>query len=231
LKDIDESEKALRVLKERLDETVRGLGNKVSERGKLLELAAYLYWMIPEVRPEPLAEAVIGERNTHRLRKQLPAITAGIHCDRCNAPLSFKSRSQLQDAIREAKGTAKLVEQGISLWAEGYIYVMVCKSCRKEILSERAVREAKETQARQRRLDELRRMPYPEYLRTPEWQARRLRHLQSAGNRCQVCNAPGPQLDVHHRTYKRRGEELFQDLIVLCRNCHTLFHREGRLAS
>lgn len=34
-------------------------------------------------------------------------------------------------------------------------------------------------------------------------------------------------LDVHHRTYKNRGNEKFADLIVLCRACHSKHHGKG----
>jgi hypothetical protein len=77
------------------------------------------------------------------------------------------------------------------------------------------------------RAEELRAMPYREYLRTPEWQARRAAALHAASHRCQVCNTTG-DLDVHHRTYERRGAELDEDLTVLCRPCHYVFH-EHRL--
>jgi 5-methylcytosine-specific restriction endonuclease McrA len=77
----------------------------------------------------------------------------------------------------------------------------------------------------QKRLGELRSMPYREYLKTPEWQACRRDALRRADYSCQVCNSGGP-LDVHHRTYERRGTERASDLIVLCRDCHALFHGE-----
>lgn len=77
------------------------------------------------------------------------------------------------------------------------------------------------------RLGELRSMPYAEYLRTPEWQRRRELHRESALLRCQLCNEkkrPGLTLHVHHRTYDRRASERFNDLIVLCEECHRRFH-------
>ncbi len=76
---------------------------------------------------------------------------------------------------------------------------------------------------------ELRAMPYKEYLHTPHWKRRREDKLRASGYRCQVCNRGSGILDVHHRTYKRRGEELDEDLTVLCRECHHLFHEHGRL--
>jgi hypothetical protein len=64
---------------------------------------------------------------------------------------------------------------------------------------------------------------YRTYLESDAWKRRRSVALSEAGHRCQVCNREG-QLDVHHRTYERLGNELPQDLVVLCRECHQLFH-------
>lgn len=72
-------------------------------------------------------------------------------------------------------------------------------------------------------------MPYVMYLKTYHWEIARMHALIRAGERCQVCNAGG-LLEVHHRTYERRGAELPGDLIVLCRSCHETFHKNGRLA-
>lgn len=69
---------------------------------------------------------------------------------------------------------------------------------------------------------------YRAYLESGAWKARRAVALQEAGYRCQVCNREGP-LDVHHRTYERLGAEAPQDLVVLCRDCHQLFHDNSTL--
>ena len=71
---------------------------------------------------------------------------------------------------------------------------------------------------------------YEEYLKTTHWQNERLGALSRASNKCQVCNGTVGGLNVHHRTYERLGKELPEDLIVLCRDCHALFHKEGKLA-
>lgn len=75
----------------------------------------------------------------------------------------------------------------------------------------------------EKRIQELRAMPYEEYLLTPEWQEKRQQALERADYRCQLCYSPD-QLNVHHRTYKRRGNEDRGDLTVLCRACHERFH-------
>lgn len=80
----------------------------------------------------------------------------------------------------------------------------------------------------QKHIEYLRALPYNEYLLTDHWQQKRVGALGRAGSRCQVCNAP-KTLNVHHRTYKHRGYEYDEDLIVLCKGCHQLFHDNGKL--
>jgi len=74
------------------------------------------------------------------------------------------------------------------------------------------------------RLAELKAMPYKDYLRTPEWYRRRAVVLKFAAGRCQMCYSDKGPLNVHHRTYERRGAELLSDTILLCESCHALFH-------
>lgn len=79
------------------------------------------------------------------------------------------------------------------------------------------------------RLLDLRAMPYAEYLKTPEWKATQKKALRYANFSCQLCSS-AKDLNVHHRTYERLGEELPSDLTVLCEVCHGLFHRNRGLA-
>jgi len=80
-------------------------------------------------------------------------------------------------------------------------------------------------------LDEFLKPPfdYHAYLRSPEWKAKRDAQVEAAGGRCQVCNST-KQLNCHHRTYERIGNELPDDLFVLRAECHQIFHENGRLA-
>lgn len=75
----------------------------------------------------------------------------------------------------------------------------------------------------EKRIQDPRTMPYEEYLLTPEWQEKRKQVLDHAKHRCQICNS-SESLNVHHRTYERRGNEDLADLTVLCKNCHSQFH-------
>lgn len=78
------------------------------------------------------------------------------------------------------------------------------------------------------RWGEARKTEYQEYLRSPKWQATREQALARAGYRCQVCNR-SDQLQVHHRTYANLGNELPNDLTVLCDPCHDRFHAGGNM--
>ena len=79
------------------------------------------------------------------------------------------------------------------------------------------------------RLEELQTMPYRLYLRTPEWRETRLAALIRAGHACHLNRSHTERLEVHHNTYERRGRERPQDLVVLCRECHELFHERLNL--
>lgn len=74
------------------------------------------------------------------------------------------------------------------------------------------------------------RIDYPEYLQSATWQTKRRKKLVQANGRCQVCGSDA-RLEVHHNTYARVGNERMSDLLVLCRECHQLFHDERRLNS
>jgi hypothetical protein len=74
------------------------------------------------------------------------------------------------------------------------------------------------------RLRELGEMPYPRYLRTPEWHRTRADALLRAGNCCSLDVSHTGDLEVHHRTYDSLGSEQPSDLVVLCHACHQLYH-------
>lgn len=84
-------------------------------------------------------------------------------------------------------------------------------------------RVARADALRRQLIDLLTAMPYGDYLRTQHWQRVREDTVRRAGRTCQLCNAEGP-LEVHHRTYVRRGEERPDDLVALCAYCHEVFH-------
>lgn len=60
---------------------------------------------------------------------------------------------------------------------------------------------------------------YLAYINSSAWRARRLRALDRADRRCQVCGER-KWLQVHHVSYERLGHEADADLTVLCWWCH-----------
>lgn len=70
---------------------------------------------------------------------------------------------------------------------------------------------------------EKRKIEYKEYLNSEHWKKIRVKALERAGNRCQLCSSKN-NLNVHHNTYVNRGHEDLKDLVVLCKECHAKFH-------
>ena len=77
------------------------------------------------------------------------------------------------------------------------------------------------------RIQELRRMPYGDYLLTAEWAERASERRAIAHWKCEECGRKRP-LDVHHLTYVRRGSERMEDLQALCRPCHKAAEQDKR---
>ena len=67
---------------------------------------------------------------------------------------------------------------------------------------------------------------YEDYLNSIEWKQKAEDIKFDRDFRCQLCNVSGyvKLLHVHHNTYERLGKEKDSDLIVLCCDCHKLFH-------
>lgn len=63
---------------------------------------------------------------------------------------------------------------------------------------------------------------YEEYLLSQQWQDKRAVKLR-AHPACQLCSFPY-ELNVCHLTYERLGDERDEDLVVLCRSCHSRHH-------
>ena len=65
---------------------------------------------------------------------------------------------------------------------------------------------------------------YLDYIKSTPWKEKCKSIKLARGNKCQVCGS-GNNLQVHHNTYDRLGCEDDNDLVLLCKSCHFLFHR------
>jgi hypothetical protein len=73
----------------------------------------------------------------------------------------------------------------------------------------------------------IKQISHREYLKSPLWKSIRARAIKHYGEVCGKCGQYGN--DVHHLTYDRvGGEELIEDLQVLCRDCHEAIHAMER---
>lgn len=67
-----------------------------------------------------------------------------------------------------------------------------------------------------------------------EWTAMRIDLIMVRGNRCEVCGKDGDKytIQAHHLTYERfGGDEEPEDLILLCKGCHSKEHGFTKLNS
>lgn len=66
---------------------------------------------------------------------------------------------------------------------------------------------------------------YYEYLKSQAWRDKRKSAIIFYGGTCSLCPKKH-NLHVHHKTYIRLFKERMEDLIVLCEDCHYLFHKK-----
>lgn len=156
-----------------------------------------MYWSVPEVPVSTLA-AKLGLTKYEATSQRVWGRIAVGYCRECGDHVYAYSRT---GATRDWKFD-------------------ICESCKPKPIIVNV--EQLHEQRRQRELH-LRRMSYAEYLQTDHWQSIRAAALRRARWRCQLCNR-ATSLDVHHRTYERRGCELLSDVIALCRPCHATHH-------
>jgi hypothetical protein len=71
-------------------------------------------------------------------------------------------------------------------------------------------------------------MKYNDYLKTDHWKKIRIQTFHKQGNKCRICFSSN-DLQIHHRRYYKNGENILfkeqnRDLLVLCKDCHFLWH-------
>lgn len=81
-------------------------------------------------------------------------------------------------------------------------------------------------------INSLRKLSYDDFLKTDYWKEVRQAKLRECGHKCQICGAKH-DLHIHHNCYDHHGQEHkhLEDLVVLCKDCHTLFHQKLKIAN
>jgi len=67
---------------------------------------------------------------------------------------------------------------------------------------------------------------YDEYLLSSTWKKIRKKILKRDDYKCQICGKPANE--VHHKRYRKWGEENEDDLIAICKTCHEAKHKEKK---
>lgn len=73
-------------------------------------------------------------------------------------------------------------------------------------------------------------MTYSEKLKSPKWQRKRLEILQRDQFTCCYCHDKETELQIHHLKYNGEPwQAKSEDLITLCKHCHSLISSEKKL--
>lgn len=66
---------------------------------------------------------------------------------------------------------------------------------------------------------------YQDYLEGGHWRQFR-REFYREKNRvlCEACGGNDSRISLHHKTYERLGRERFEDVVMLCEDCHDRVH-------
>lgn len=66
---------------------------------------------------------------------------------------------------------------------------------------------------------------YSTYIQSDKWKDIRSDVLERDQNLCQECKT-NPAVEVHHKTYENLFNEKMEDLVSLCKDCHSNIHKE-----
>lgn len=75
------------------------------------------------------------------------------------------------------------------------------------------------------------RKQYADYIKSKAWQKKRGKVIFRDAGQCKaikgdkLCGSH-QNLEVHHLTYERFGNELLSDLVTVCEDCHKAIHAQ-----
>jgi len=201
LEEIEETKIYLKELEKSLSDITKKFKDYSEE--EIIEIANYLYWNVSQIKSKVIAEELLN-MTIRGLLKIIKPFESNIKCKLCNTSLFCKSRNELT-YNRNNK-------------------FFICKKCREQRNEERIKTRDIETSNRNKNINYLKNLQYSEYLQSKHWRHFRENVLKRSNYRCSICNTDN-NIHVHHRTYENRGHENYEDVIVLCGNCHHLFHK------
>ncbi len=196
IKAIGEKDDELKALRERKKEKVEKFNNSL--KGKILdektnELLNEIYW-----------GNYFGITKKFNIIKSVECV-----CRICGC----------KETLNQQAKTIVPIPKGWNKEKDG----LLCKWCYDDLKEKERKERAERLQKEKDRIQELKTMPYLEYLQTDHWKEIRKKKLGKAWYKCEKCQSK-KDLHVHHITYARRGEERMSDLEVLCKDCHEKAH-------
>ena len=71
-----------------------------------------------------------------------------------------------------------------------------------------------------------RKINYYTYIESGKWKRKRKKFIKKAKNTCMTCKEKclSQDLRIHHKHYKTLGRESYNDIIVMCWECHNDLH-------
>lgn len=70
---------------------------------------------------------------------------------------------------------------------------------------------------------------YEKYMKSPEWEEKRLQRMKIDNYQCCMCGRPIDNcrsVQIHHVSYRNLGHEnVWTDLATMCGTCHQKIHR------
>jgi hypothetical protein len=72
---------------------------------------------------------------------------------------------------------------------------------------------------------------YNDHLASEEWRELKREVILERGEVCEHCGKTSRKLQLHHKTYVRLGNELLDDLELLCEECHIVADEERASAN
>lgn len=205
LKEIDNTKINLKNLDKKLHKKVEELKNNVVTKQDLITIGNYLYWNVFEMKVQFIATKIFNI-SPHKLLNIIQPIKTLLVCKKCKQPLICLSRAEYNKIINKT-------------------HDYICNKCIEENNKNDFEQWKNDEIKHQQDIQHLKYMPYLDYLKTKHWQHIRERALRWANYKCSICFSKN-NLHVHHKTYKNKGQELCKDVVVLCKNCHELYHNK-----
>ena len=66
---------------------------------------------------------------------------------------------------------------------------------------------------------------YKDYLFSEDWEIRKNKLMEELGSKCSKCSVDR-KLNLHHKHYKNLGFETKNDVVLLCKDCHSEVHNK-----